>query len=153
MAKAARDSEVMIFMIFDAPFFTNLAFIFTCVTNFTYSYNFPSGNDAILMPSVFGGAFEGIATGLKRQVYPFLPYLAASCLPDQKPNPRHALASKSETSPAGRRAIRQPGMAAATGRSYYSFRKNSPAVLHVAALSSSSGQPLTCATTSEISFT
>ena len=39
------------------------------------------------------------------------------------------------------------------GRSYFNFGKNSAAVLHVAALNSSSEQPFTWATVSEISFT
>ena len=39
------------------------------------------------------------------------------------------------------------------GRSYFNFGKNSAAVLQVAALNSSSEQPFTWATVSEISFT
>ena len=45
------------------------------------------------------------------------------------------------------------GDAQAAGRSYFNFGKNSAAVLHVAALNSSSEQLFTCATVSEISFT
>jgi len=39
------------------------------------------------------------------------------------------------------------------GRAYFNFGKNPAAVLHVAALNSSSEQPFTWATVSEISFT
>jgi len=45
------------------------------------------------------------------------------------------------------------GSVRVVGRSYFNFGKNSAAVLHVAALNSSSEQPFTWATVSEISFT